>query len=177
MNHQVFERTWHSSEYACFSVITPSPKARAFNAVVNGPHGALGGARRKSQSVRASAPHVARSATAQTASLFIPSLPHHPFRGGCAALPARLAGARPSLTRRPRPAADRGTARCGRRARLLAGDSTTPVYARPLLLNRSRPHQQSGGQQGEISLFDQGGRRAPPRARLAPEANNTKSVL
>ena len=26
MNHQVFERTWHSSEYACFSVVTPSPR-------------------------------------------------------------------------------------------------------------------------------------------------------
>ena len=110
MNHQVFERTWHSSEYACFSVVTPSPRREP----CGGPWASWGSVARALYWKRA-AEHSPTSPEACKLPESLAPTPVHgpPSRGGrCLRVLPRA-----SASRRWRAAADRGTARCGRRAR------------------------------------------------------------
>ena len=105
MNHQVFERTWHSSEYACFSVVTPSPRREP----CGGPWASWGLAAsspslHRGEGGRKHFTHVARSVQASREPRLNPFL-------ALRVLPARRLPLRHGAT-----AADRGTARCGRRA-------------------------------------------------------------
>ena len=104
MNHQVFERTWHSSEYACFSVITPSPRREPLAWSMG-----LMGRPRPDGAAALQPPRRPKRVSIQTASFLLPSSPLH------GALPARLVAFDPFGGTRA--AAGRGTARCGRRAR------------------------------------------------------------
>ena len=105
MNHQVFERTWHSSEYACFSVITPSPRREPLAWSM----GLMG--RPRPDGAAALQPPTSPEACKHPDSLV--SAPFlAPSRGvACASCRSRP----PSGGTRA--AAGRGTARCGRRAR------------------------------------------------------------
>jgi hypothetical protein len=106
----------------------------------------------------------------QTASFLLPSSPLH------GALPARLVALAPLRGERGRQRAGGPRGVVGELAsgplRGRPGDSTAPVYARPL--PRSRPHQQSGGTRYPRSTAREGGRRT--RSALAP-APTTKFVL
>ena len=157
MNHQVFERTWHSSEYACFSVVTPSPRREP----CGGPWASWGLAtsspplHRGERGRKHFHPRRPKRASFPRASL--ESLP----------CPARLAGATSApaaLARRQRTGGPRGVVGEPLSLNKAGGRFNNPRVRSPPA-SFATAHQQSVGIEAISALLGQGGRAYRPCSR------------